>query len=139
MSSPERRTAPRHTPLHRRVFLGWMEEDQPQFTRGRLSDLSSGGAGVSIPIPLPTVGDVWLGLEGTPTRDWVQSEAVWCVPSEMGLQRIGLRFVTLCPVEFFRRAIWGFTAVAAEGVALASPEGEPARVSYSSSPRAESP
>jgi hypothetical protein len=108
MSSRDRRDFPRHTPLFTRVFLAWMEGGALKFARGRLCDLSSGGAGVYTPGPFASPeGSVWIGLEGTSMRDWVEGKVVRVVEGELGMSRIGIQFFEPCPLNFFRHAIWG--------------------------------
>lgn len=124
MSSQDRRSAPRHVPLFSRVFVAWEDAGGLKFVNARLSDLSSGGAGISVPGDLPAKGLVWIGLEGTPMRDWAQAEVVRIVPGEMGLRRAGLQFTSRCPLFFFKRAIWGASPMEA-GPRTAMPHPRP--------------
>lgn len=107
MSSRDRRVFPRHTPLFTRIFIAWLEGGALRFARGRLCDLSSGGAGAYVQGPLSTEGTLWIGLEGTSMREWVEGKVVRVVEGDLGISRIGVQFSEPCPLPFFRRAIWG--------------------------------
>lgn len=115
MSSRDRRATPRHVPLYSRAFVAWEEPEGPRFVNARLSDLSSGGAGILIQAELPADAPVWIGLEGTAMRDWARAGVVRVVPVELGMCRVGLKFAAPCPLVLFKRAIWGGSPM--EGVA----------------------
>lgn len=115
MSSPDRRSAPRHVPTFDRIRLGYGEGRAFRQAAARLRDLSIGGAGVALDAPPSWAGPVWIGLEGMPIDRWLLAEVVRFEPDGRGGWRAGLKFAERCPDEFLRGAIsgelpWGMPA-----------------------------
>ncbi len=104
-----------------RVQLSWAEGDDGRSIRGRLRNISRGGAALVAIQPPPVGARARLRLvegEGTP---WIEVEILAADPDARGRRKIRLRFLEPCPSFLLRLAILG-SDPADEEVPAAPPE-----------------
>jgi hypothetical protein len=101
----ERRSFPRHTPVHSLAWLACAEPEGEWVGRARLQDISVGGAGLVVEGPVPATDAVWVTLAGVNSAEWVRASIVRIDEGDGGM--VHLQFADECPFELFRTAVLG--------------------------------
>jgi PilZ domain len=109
----ERRSFPRHTPVHALAWIAYAEANGDCVGRARLQDISVGGARLIVEGSIPATDSVWVTLAGVNSVEWVKASIVHVDAGDGGM--VHLQFVDECPFELFRAAVLG--AEDAEGSA----------------------
>jgi hypothetical protein len=95
----EHRVSPRETTVNDQTYVQLMEWEGMPIIRGRLLNVSTGGAlilveGVGGPYRPP-----WVRLERAPEIGWVAAD----IARFDGPQEVAIRFHSLCPLASWRR------------------------------------
>jgi hypothetical protein len=109
----DRREAPRYVANGTAALIGWNEGQEQRTTAARLVDISMGGFAAWVEAFPPRGGPVLLRLEGEPPSPWIKAAIV--ATSRRGWplwtrRIVRLRFLEVCPYDFFKAAIEHFAA-----------------------------
>ncbi|SRR5579883_1080414 len=96
----EHRASPRQIPVNDRVYVQLKEWNGMPIARGKLLNISAGGALIHVPSVGEPVRPLWIQLEEAPETGWIAADiARFDRPAE-----VAVRFHAPCPLEFFLAA-----------------------------------
>src|SRR5437016_2167806 len=96
----EHRAAPREITVNDRTYVQLMEWKGMPITRGRLLNVSTGGALIRVEKAGEPYRPLWIRLERAPETGWIAADvARFARPQE-----VAIRFRSPCPLEFFLAA-----------------------------------
>jgi hypothetical protein len=102
----DRRDTTRHPTGGADVWVGWCCGEDLVAIRGRLRDISRGGARVVVAVRPPRDGSVWLYTESNDTLRSARGEVVGHTPAPGGLFAVRLRFSSPCPTPLLAEVVW---------------------------------
>jgi hypothetical protein len=96
----EHRAAPRQIPVNDRAYVQLMEWHGIPIARGKLLNISTGGALIQVDSVGKPARPLWIRLEAAPETGWIAADiARFDRPQE-----VAIRFRAPCPLEFFLAA-----------------------------------
>jgi hypothetical protein len=99
----EHRASPRETTVSNRTYVQIMEWKGMPITRGRLLNLSTGGALILVEKVGGPDRPLWIRLEKAPETGWIAAD----VARFDRPQEVAVKFRSPCPLEFFLAATIG--------------------------------
>jgi hypothetical protein len=99
----EHRASLRETTVNDQTYVQLMEWKGMPITRGRLLNVSTGGALVLVETVDGPHRPLWVRLESAPETGWIAAD----VARFDRPQVVAIRFRSLCPLEFFLAATLG--------------------------------
>jgi|GEM_PF-1496506 len=102
---PDRRNGVRHEAHWREVWVGWWSGDQFNAVRGRVRDLSRGGAKVVLGVRPPRKQPVWVYKEVDETLAFVRGEVAGAMPAPNSQYAVRFRFTVPCPTVLFQAVV----------------------------------
>lgn len=103
----DRRSAPRHSAVEHRIWLGWWIDRDFQTVAASLLDISRRGAAISSPAGVPVGTEVWFCIVGGQLSAGARAVVVAseAIAGEEARVRGCLRFVAGCPEDLFSIAL----------------------------------
>jgi hypothetical protein len=96
----EHRASPRQIPVNDRAYVQLMEWKGMSISRGKLLNISAGGALIHVDSVAEPPRPLWIQLEEAPETGWIAADiARFDRPQE-----VAIRFHAPCPLEFFLAA-----------------------------------
>ncbi len=123
MNPTDRRSSTRYVPAADQARVGWWEGVHFRTAAARLTDISVGGAAVTVDPPAFQATTVWVCLVDQSAPEWVEADSAGSITETDGAQRLRLAFTHSCPYEVFKAAVWG--DLAAPAAPPARPDAEP--------------
>jgi hypothetical protein len=96
----EHRAAPRQIPVNGRAYVQFMEWQGMPIARGKLLNISAGGALIHVDRVGEPARPLWIRLEAAPETGWIAADIARCDRP----QEVAIRFHAPCPLEFFLAA-----------------------------------
>lgn len=101
----DRRRGVRHEAAGRKVWVGWWTGDEFGGVRGRVRDISRGGAQVVLGLKPPKRAAIWLYKEVDETLAYVRGDVVGHTPSPGARYSVRFRFVAPCPTILLQAVV----------------------------------
>ncbi len=103
----ERRKTPRYPAKVADGSVGWWNDESFNTTRAQIENISSGGARLTVELPIPAIDPVWIGLVGDASAQWVQATLVERSDDACPGAWIRVEFIEPCPYEVFATVVCG--------------------------------